>query len=87
MAMRSIALLAREAFGLACPLVFSVTGLLLDGAVLVGFGDQLAPAWRFALVAGAPALAAIAAIKVSAAIKVTGEDRLDPGRGNHFGRR
>jgi hypothetical protein len=64
-----------------CPLVFSVTGLLLDGAVLVSFGDQLAPAWRFALVAGAPALAAIAAMKIA------GDDQLDLETGNHFGRR
>jgi hypothetical protein len=63
------------------PFVFSLTGLLLDGAVLVWGGDQLTPAWRFALVAGAPALAAIAAIKVA------GDDRLDSGSGNHFGRR
>jgi hypothetical protein len=81
MAMRSIAPFTREALGLVCPLVFSVTGLLLDGVVLVGFGDQLAPAWRFALVAGAPALAAIAAMKTA------GDDRLYPGSGNHFGRR
>jgi hypothetical protein len=64
-----------------CPLVFSVTGLLLDGAVLVDGGDQLAPAWRFALVAGAPALSAIAALKVA------GDDQLDLGSGNRFGRR
>jgi|HubBroStandDraft_4_1064222.scaffolds.fasta_scaffold1692746_1 hypothetical protein len=67
--------------GLMLPLVFSVTGLLVDGAVLVSCGDHLAPAWRFALVAGAPALAAIAAIKVA------GDDRLDLGSGNRFGRR
>jgi hypothetical protein len=64
-----------------CPLVFSVTGLVLDGAVLVDGGDQLTPAWRFALVAGAPALAAIAAIKI------TGDDQLDLGSANRFGRR
>jgi hypothetical protein len=79
--MRSISPLTRAAVGLMCPLVFSVTGLLVDGAVLVSCGDHLAPAWRFALVAGAPALAAIAAIKVA------GDDRLDLGSGNHFGRR
>jgi len=79
--MRSISSLTCAAMGLMCPLVFSVTGLLVDGAVLVSCGDQLAPAWRFALVAGAPALAAIAAIKV------TGDDQLDLGSGNHFGRR
>ena len=67
--------------GLMLPLVFSVTGLLVDGAVLVSCGDHLAPAWRFALVAGAPALAAIAASKVA------GDDRLDLGSGNRFGRR
>jgi hypothetical protein len=67
--------------GLMLPLVFSVTGLLVDGAVLVSCGDHLAPAWRFALVAGAPALAAIAAIKDA------GDDRLDLGSGNRFGRR
>jgi hypothetical protein len=67
--------------GLMLPLVFSVTGLLVDGAVLVSCGDHLAPAWRFALVAGAPALAAIAAIKVA------GDDRLDLGSGDRFGRR
>jgi hypothetical protein len=67
--------------GLMLPLVFSVTGLLVDGAVLVSCGDHLAPAWRFALVAGAPALAAIAAIKVA------GDERLDLGSGNRFGRR
>jgi hypothetical protein len=79
--MRSISPLTRAAVGLMCPLVFSVTGLLVDGAVLVSCGDHLAPAWRFALVAGAPALAAIAAIKAA------GDDRLDLGSGNHFGRR
>jgi hypothetical protein len=79
--MRSISPLTRTAMGLMCPLVFSVTGLLVDCAVLVSCGDQLAPVWRFALVAGAPALAAIAAIKVP------GDDRLDLGSGNHFGRR
>jgi hypothetical protein len=79
--MRSISLFTPDAIGLVCPLVFSVTGLLVDGAVLIGCGDHLAPAWRFALVAGAPALSAIAAIKVA------GSDRLDLGSGNHFGRR
>ena len=79
--MRSISPLTRAAIGLIFPLVSSVTGLLVDGAVLVSCGDHLAPAWRFALVAGAPALAAIAAIKVA------GDDRLDLGSGNHFGRR
>jgi hypothetical protein len=53
----------REAVGFLCPLVFSVTGLLVDGA-FVGDGNDLASALRFALVAGAPALAAIAAINV-----------------------
>jgi hypothetical protein len=72
---------AREAVGLMVPVIFSVTGLLLDGAVLVNGGNQLLPAWRFALVAGAPALAAIAAIKVA------GDDLWDLGSGNHFGRR
>ena len=79
--MRLISPFAREAIGSICPLVFSVTGLLVDGAVLVGGGNELVPAWRFALVAGAPALAAIAAIKVA------GDDQLDLGSGNHFGRR
>jgi hypothetical protein len=79
--MPSISLFMHEAIGLACPLVFSVTGLLVDGAVLVGCGDHLAPAWRFALVAGAPALSAIAAIRVA------GDDQLDLESGNHFGRR
>jgi hypothetical protein len=79
--MRSSSSCARAIIAFICPLVFSVTGLLLDGAVLVAGGDQLAPAWRFALVAGAPALAAIAAIKVA------GDDQLDLGSGNHFGRR
>ena len=79
--MRSISPFTRAAIGLVCPLVFSVTGLLVDGAVLVSCGDHLTPAWRFALVAGAPALAAIAAIKVA------GDDQLDLGSGNHFGRR
>jgi hypothetical protein len=79
--MRSISPFAREAIGLICPLVFCVTGLLVDGAVLVGGGDHLAPAWRFALVAGAPALAAIAALNVA------GDDLLDLRSGNHFGRR
>jgi hypothetical protein len=79
--MRSISPFTREAIGLVCPLVFSVTGLLVDGAVLVSCGDQLAPAWRFALVASAPALSAIAAIKVA------GDDQLDLGSGNRFGRR
>jgi hypothetical protein len=78
--MRSISLFTREAIGLVCPLIFSVTGLLVDRAVLVGCGDHLAPAWRFVLVAGAPALSA------DAAIKVAGDDRLDLGSGNHFGR-
>ncbi len=81
MAMRSIPCFMREALGFMCPLVFSVTGLLAGGAVLVAAGDQLTPAWRFALVAGVPALAAIAAIKVA------GDDQLDWGSGNHFGRR
>jgi hypothetical protein len=79
--MRSISPFTRAAIGLMCPLVFSVTGLLADGAVLVSCGDDLAPAWRFALVAGAPALAAIAALKVA------GDDRMDLGSGNHFRRR
>ena len=79
--MRSISPFTRGAVGLMFPLVFSVTGLLVDGAVLVSCGDQLTPAWRFALVVGAPALSAIAAIKVA------GDDRLDLGSGNHFGRR
>jgi hypothetical protein len=59
----------REAIELICPFVFSVTGLLTDGAILVGDPDHLEPALRFALVAGAPALAAIAAIKAA------GDDR------------
>ena len=71
----------RAVIGFACPFAFSVTGLLLDGAVLVWGGDHLTPAWRFALVAGAPALAAIAAIKFA------GDDDPDLGSGNHFGRR
>jgi hypothetical protein len=79
--MRSISPLTRTAMGLMCPLAFSVTGLLVDGAVLVSCGDQLAPAWRFALVAGAPALSTIAALKVA------GDDQLDLGSGNRFGRR
>ncbi len=79
--MRSTSAFAREAIGLVGPLVFSVTGLLLDGTVLVGGGSQLAPAWRFALAAGAPALAAIAAIKVA------GDDLPDLRRENQFGRR
>jgi len=79
--MRSTSPFTRAAIGLMGPLVFSVTGLLVDGAVLIDGGNHLAPAWRFALVAGAPALAAIAAIKVA------GDDLLDLGRGNHFGRR
>ena len=79
--MRSISPLTRAAMGLLCPLVFSVTGLLVDGAVLASCGDHLAPAWRFALVAGAPALSAIAALKVA------GDDRMDLGSGNRFGRR
>jgi hypothetical protein len=77
--MRSISPFTRAAIELMCPLVFSVTGLLVDGAVLVSCGDHLAPAC--ALVACAPALAAIAALKVA------GDDRLDLGSGNHFGRR
>ena len=81
MAMRSIPRFTREALGFLFPLVFSVTGLLADGTVLAAGGDHLAPAWRFAVVAGAPALAAIAAIKVA------GDDQLDLGSGNHFGRR
>jgi hypothetical protein len=48
-----------------CPLVFSVTGILADGAVLACGADHPPPAWRFALVAGAPALAATAAIKIA----------------------
>jgi hypothetical protein len=79
--MRSISPFGREAIELMCPLVFSAAGLLLDGAVLVGFGDHLPPAWRFALVAGAPALSAIAAITVA------GDDRTDSGSRIHFGRR
>ena len=79
--MRFASPFARAIIGLLCPIVFSVTGLLLDGAVLLWGGDQLTPAWRFALVAGAPALAAIAAIKVA------DDDQLDLGSGNHFERR
>lgn len=71
----------RAIIAFMCPLVFSVSGLLLDGAVLVAGGDHLALAWRFALVASAPALAAIAAINVA------GDDQMDLGSGNHFGRR
>lgn len=79
--MRSTSTFAGKVIGAICPLVFSLTGLLLDGAVLVGEGSQLSPAWRFALVAGAPALAAIAAIKVA------GDDAPNSGNGNHLGRR
>ena len=79
--MRSTSPFPRDAIGLMGPLVFSVTGLLADSAVLIEGVKNLALAWRFALVAGAPALAAIAAIKVA------GDDLLDLGRGNHFGRR
>jgi hypothetical protein len=79
--MRSTSPFTHAILGLMCPLAFSVTGLLLDGAVLVCGGDHLTPAWRFALVAGAPALAAIAAIKLA------GDDQLDVGSRNHFGRR
>jgi hypothetical protein len=79
--MRSASPFTRAIIAFMCPLAFSAIGLLLDGAVPVWGGDQLTPAWRFALVAGAPALAAIAAIKAA------GDDRLDLGSGNHFGRR
>ena len=79
--MRSTSTFAGKVIGAICPLVFSLTGLLLDGAVLVGEGSQLSPAWRFALVAGAPALAAIAAIKVA------GDDLGDLESEDHFGRR
>ena len=79
--MRSTSTSAGKVIGPICPLVFSVTGLLLDGAVLACGENQLSPAWRFALVAGAPALAAIAAIKVA------GDDPPNSGNGNHFGRR
>ncbi|MBV9457432.1 MAG: hypothetical protein JO141_07975 [Bradyrhizobium sp.] len=81
MAMRSASPFTRAIIAFMCPLAFAVTGLLLDGAVLVWGDDHLTPAWRFTLVAGAPALAAIAAIKVAA------DDPLDLGSGNHFGRR
>jgi hypothetical protein len=63
--MHSASPFMREAVGFLCPLVFSVTGLLVDGVVFVGDGNDLASALRFALVAGAPALAAIAAINVA----------------------
>jgi hypothetical protein len=79
--MRSSSSCTRAIIAFMCPLVFSVTGLLLDGAVLVWGADQLTGPWRFALVAAAPALAAIAAIKIA------GDDQLDLGSGNHFGRR
>jgi hypothetical protein len=79
--MRSTSTFAGKVIGLICPLVFSLTGLLLDGAVLACGENQLWPAWRFAVVAGAPALAAIAAIKVA------GDDLGDLESEDHFGRR
>jgi hypothetical protein len=79
--MRPTSPFVRESMGFMGPLVFSLTGLLLNGAVLLDGGNQLSPAWRFAFVAGAPALAAIAALKV------TGDDRRDLGSRNRFGRR
>jgi hypothetical protein len=79
--MRSTSTFAGKVIGPICPFVFSLTGLLLDGAVLVGEGSRLSLAWRFALVAGAPALAAIAAIKVA------GDDLGDLESEDHFGRR
>jgi hypothetical protein len=54
-----------SAVRLAGPLAFSMTGLLLDGVALFGAADdpQLA-LLRFALVAGAPAVAALAAFTI-----------------------
>jgi hypothetical protein len=56
---------SRSAVGLACPLAFSMIGLLLDGVVSFGGSDdpQLA-LLRFALIAGAPVVAALAAMEV-----------------------
>lgn len=79
--MRSTSTFAGKVIGPICPLVFSVTGLLLDGAVLAFGENRLSAAWRFALVAGSPALAAIAAIKVA------GDDLGDLESEDHFGRR
>jgi hypothetical protein len=53
------------AAGFACPFVFSVIGLLLDGVVSFSASDDPQSALlRFALVAGAPALAALAAMAI-----------------------
>jgi hypothetical protein len=56
---------SEAAAGFACPLVFSVIGALLDGAA--SFGDSGNPRtalFRFALIAGAPAVAALAALEI-----------------------
>jgi hypothetical protein len=56
---------SRAEFRLACPLVFSVTGLMLDvAASFGGSNDPQMALLRLALIAGAPALAAIAAIEI-----------------------
>ena len=56
---------SRSAVHLACPLVFSVTGLLLDGvASFCGGDDPQTALLRLALIAGAPALAALAATEI-----------------------
>jgi hypothetical protein len=54
----------RQTVSLSCPLAFSVTGLLLHCLALLAQSDDRGPAMiGFALVAAAPALAAIAALQ------------------------
>ena len=74
--MRSVSAFMVESAGLLCPLVFSVTGLLVGCATFIGGGNDVPPTLRFALVAGAPALAAIAAIKMAGDDHLTGDGNL-----------
>jgi hypothetical protein len=56
----------RSAAGLACPLAFSVIGLLLDGvASFGGSSDPQLALLRFAVIAGAPAVATLAAFAIN----------------------
>lgn len=56
----------RPTVSLSCPLAFSATGLLLHClALLVQSDDRGLPTIGFALVAAAPALAAIAALHLA----------------------
>jgi hypothetical protein len=56
----------RQTVSLSCPLAFSVTGLLLHCLALLAQSDDRGPATiGFALVAAAPALAAMAALHLA----------------------